>query len=119
MMLNELKLEPTSPMRVFCDNKAAISIAHNPVQHDRTKHVEVDRHFIKEKIESRQITTPYVTTNQQLADILTKWVTVAVFEDLVSKLGMSDIYSPAWGGVLEYWLIILIYGDNSSCYNID
>ncbi|PON51748.1 hypothetical protein PanWU01x14_214480, partial [Parasponia andersonii] len=95
MMLKELKLEPTSPMRLFCDNKAAISIAHNPVQHDRTKHVEVDRHFIKEKIKSGQITTPYVTTNQQLADILTKGVTVAVFEDLVSKLGMSDIYSPA------------------------
>ena len=38
-----------SPLEVFCDNKATISIFHNPVHHDQTKHVEVDRHFIKEK----------------------------------------------------------------------
>jgi hypothetical protein len=39
-------------MNLYCDNKSAIEIAHNPVQHDRTKHVEVDRHFIKEKLEA-------------------------------------------------------------------
>ena len=94
-LLKELKLESKSPIKVFCDNKAAISIAHNPVQHDRTKHVEVDRHFIKEKIDSGQITTLFVTTHQQLADILTKGVTTVLFESLRSKLGMVDIYSPA------------------------
>ena len=50
-ILEELRRPVSSPMKLYCDNKAAISIAHNPVQHDRTKHVEVDRHFIKEKIE--------------------------------------------------------------------
>ncbi|XP_011046793.1 PREDICTED: uncharacterized protein LOC105141310 [Populus euphratica] len=62
------------PMKLYCDNKSAIAIAHNPVQHDRTKHVEVDKHFIKEKLESGLICTPYVPTGEQLADILTKGV---------------------------------------------
>ncbi|CAL5415338.1 unnamed protein product [Camellia sinensis] len=51
-LLTEFGFPPASAMELFCDNKAAISIAHNPVQHDRTKHVEVDRHFIKEKLET-------------------------------------------------------------------
>lgn len=43
------------PMKLFCDNKPTISIAHYPVQHDRTKHVEIDCHFIKEKLEGGEI----------------------------------------------------------------
>ncbi|BBG99537.1 ABC-2 type transporter family protein, partial [Prunus dulcis] len=49
-LLTELGYKPTSTMNLFCDNKAAIAIAQNPVQHDRTKHVEVDRHFIKQSL---------------------------------------------------------------------
>ena len=59
-------------MKLYCDNKSASNIARNPVQHDRTKHVEVDRHFIKEKLESGLICTPFVSTEGQLADVLTK-----------------------------------------------
>ena len=44
-------------MGLVCDNKSAISIAHNLVQHDRTKHVEIDRHFIKEKLDNGLIAT--------------------------------------------------------------
>ena len=43
---------------LFCDNKAARDIAHNPVQHDRTKHVKVDRFFIKEKLEEKKLNCP-------------------------------------------------------------
>lgn len=50
-LLKELKVSNPLPMKVYCDNKAAVSIAHNPVLHDRIKHVEVDKHFIKEKLE--------------------------------------------------------------------
>ena len=46
-LLTEIGFAPSSEMDPFCDNKAAIDIAHNPVQHDHTKHVEVDRNFIK------------------------------------------------------------------------
>lgn len=46
-------------MRLYCDNRFAINVAHNPVKHDRTKHVEVDRHFIKEKLDCCLIRIPY------------------------------------------------------------
>ena len=48
IILNDLKVKYEAPMGLVCDKKSAIIIAHNPVQHDRTKHVEIDRHFIKE-----------------------------------------------------------------------
>lgn len=49
-ILEELKQLVKGPMKLYCDYKAAISIAHNPVQHEQTMHVEIDRHFIKEKL---------------------------------------------------------------------
>ncbi|KAI5328014.1 hypothetical protein L3X38_027410 [Prunus dulcis] len=57
-LLTELGYEPKFNLRklIFCDNKAVIAIAQNPVQHDCTKHVEVDRHFIKQKFERRRHT---------------------------------------------------------------
>ena len=81
-------------MKLFCNNKVAISIAYNPVHHDRTKHVEVDKHFIKEKIENGVICMTYVPTTQQIGDVLTKGLSRQSFEDLVDKMGMIDIYSP-------------------------
>lgn len=95
IILEDLKIEWDGPMRIYCDNKSAISIAHNPVQHDRTKHIEIDRHFIKEKLESELICTPYVSTHGQLEDVLTKGLSSSVFENIVSKLGMKNTYSPA------------------------
>lgn len=61
-VLEELKKHVNLPLRLYCDNKAAISLAHNLVLHDRTKHIEVDKHFIKEKLEGGIIYTPFVST---------------------------------------------------------
>jgi len=66
----DLKIKYEAPMGLVCDNKSAISIAHNPVQHDRTKHVEIDRHFIKEKLHNGLIATEYIPSRLQLADML-------------------------------------------------
>ena len=80
-------------MKVFCDNKATIAIAHNHVLHDGTRHVEVDKHFIKEKLKGL-ICMPYIPTEEQAADILTKGLPKKQFDKLVSKLEMEDIFKP-------------------------
>ena len=63
VILEDVKVKWGEPMRLYCDNKSAISIVHNPVQHDRTKHIEVGIHFIKEKLDSGLICAPYVSTS--------------------------------------------------------
>lgn len=89
-LLTELGFPPKAPCKLMCDNQSAICISENPVQHDRTKHVEVDRHFIKEKLDSGIISLPYIPTKDQLADILTKAVTRKVFHETLYKLGVRD-----------------------------
>ncbi|KAA0063166.1 Beta-galactosidase [Cucumis melo var. makuwa] len=93
-VLSDLHQEYETPLKHFCDNKAAISIANNPVQHDRTKHVEIDRHFIKERLDSGSICIPYIPSSQQIADVLTKGLLRPHFDLCVSKLGLIDIYLP-------------------------
>ncbi|RVW67612.1 Retrovirus-related Pol polyprotein from transposon RE1 [Vitis vinifera] len=60
LLLQDLGYLSKQPIRLFCDNKAACDIAHNPVQHDRTKHVEVDRFFIKEKLDDKIVELPNI-----------------------------------------------------------
>jgi hypothetical protein len=59
-------------IKLWCDSKSTINIANNPVQHDRTKHVEIDRFFIKEKLKSGLLKLSHVATGNQVADCLTK-----------------------------------------------
>ena len=77
-------------MKLYCDKKSSIDIAYNPIQHNRTKHIEVDRHFIKEKLEEGVVCMSYVLSEHQLVDILTKGFNSSIFHN---KLGMEDIYS--------------------------
>ena len=81
-------------IKIYCDNKATIAIANNPVQHDRTKHVEVDRHFIKQKLDEKVVIFPFVKSEDQLEDILTKTVSSKVFHFSLNKLGIRDIFAP-------------------------
>ena len=93
-LLTEIGIAPNSEMNLFCDNKAAIAISHNPVQHDITKHVEVDWNFIKQNIEEKIIQLLFVKSKDQLADILTKSVSAKNFYNSLDKLGIRDIYAP-------------------------
>ena len=65
------------------------------VQHDQTKHIEIDRHFIKEKLDSGLICTPCISTSRQLVDILAKSLSNTKAQAIESKVGMENIYSPA------------------------
>ena len=92
-ILKDLKIELQGPTRVFCDNQSTIKVAHNPVQHDKMKHVSIDRHYVKETIDKNNISIPYISSSEQRADILTKGLPKEQFMKLASKLRLIDIHS--------------------------
>jgi len=94
-LLKELKFGDVNQMRHVCDNQAALHIASNPVFHERTKHIEIDHHFFREKILSGDIATMFVKSNDQLADIFTKSLTDPRINYICNKLGTYDLYAPA------------------------
>ncbi|XP_028059657.1 probable disease resistance protein At4g27220 [Camellia sinensis] len=106
LFLRDLGIHQTDSMRLYCDNTVAINIAHNSVQQDRTKHVEIDRHFIKEKLTSGTICTPFVRSGDQLADVLTKGLGNKPFRDILNKLDMAmaalDALISIEGKVVEF-----------------
>ncbi|RVW79312.1 Retrovirus-related Pol polyprotein from transposon RE1 [Vitis vinifera] len=72
MLLKELHISlPTAPT-IWCDNSGALALASNPVFHARTKHIEVDFHFIREKVANRDISLQFIGSYDQPADIFTK-----------------------------------------------
>jgi hypothetical protein len=78
-LLQELRLLEDKPIMLYCDNKAAINITNNSVQHDRTKHVEIDRHLIKDKINEVIVCMFFIGTKEQIADVFTKWLNIIDF----------------------------------------
>ncbi|KAL5548711.1 hypothetical protein UlMin_003942 [Ulmus minor] len=94
-LLRELRVEAKSTVRMFCDSQAAIDISKNPVHLDRTKHVEIDQHFISEKVNNGIIQLSYIPTKLQTTDILTKALPRTSFDEFNSKLGLYNIYNPA------------------------
>ena len=84
-----------SPMHVHCDNQADIFIARNSTFYERTKHIETNCHYIRDKVMSGVISTPHVASSHQLADIFTKSLVGISYDTTCTKLGMFDLYAPA------------------------
>ena len=88
-LFHELGIENITPIPVKCDSQAAIYIAKNPVFHERTKHIELDCHFVREKLLAGVFSLHHVSTKAQLADILTKPLPGVMHHDLLCKLGVQ------------------------------
>jgi hypothetical protein len=87
ILLKEFGYDCRELMSLYCNYKAAINIAHNPVQHVQTKHNKSDRHFIKEKLLLGLICPLYMKIWEQLADILMKGVSNSVLHSALCKRG--------------------------------
>jgi len=94
-LLKELQFGDVNQMTLICDNQVALHISSNPVFHERTKHIEIDCHFIREKIISGDIKTEFVNSSDQLADIFTKPLRGPRISYICNKLGTYDLYAPA------------------------
>ena len=81
------------PAFLYYDSKVALYVAANPMYHERTKHVEVDCHFIREKIQDGVIKNFHIPTRHQIADFFTKALGKRQFFHLLSKMNLINIYS--------------------------
>lgn len=93
-LLMDLGVTFTQPIPLHCDNMAAIHIAKNPVFHERTKHIEMNCHFIRDEVIKGTISMVHVRTNNQLADIFTNALGRHEFESFLCKLGVCDLHAP-------------------------
>lgn len=87
-LLHELHAPPTKATLVYCDNVSAVYLSTNPVQHQRTKHVEIDLHFVRKKVAIGSVRVLHVPTTSQYADIFTKGLPSPVFTEFRSSLNV-------------------------------
>ena len=94
-LLQELKFGKGEQTKLICDNQVVLHITSNPVFHEMTKHIEVDCHFIKKNIASGCMTTSFVNSSDQLADVFTKSLRSPRIKYICNKLGAFDLYALA------------------------
>ena len=94
-LLRDLRIPYKEPIRLLCDNKSAICLAHDPLYHDRVKHVDIDRFYIREQLDREVIEIKHIRTGDQCADVFTKGLPARTFTRLINKLGMKSLHSCA------------------------
>lgn len=83
---------------VYCDNVSAVYLSNNPFHHQRTKHVEIDIHFVRDQVALGLVRVLHVPSSHQFADIFTKGLPTALFGDFVSSLNVCSATDSTAGG---------------------
>jgi hypothetical protein len=102
MLFKDLGIPLFATPRLWCDNIGALALASNPAYHARTKHIEVDYHFIHEKVFNGVISIKYISAHDQIADIFTKGLSSARFQLLRDKLMVCSVPISLRGGCKRY-----------------
>ncbi|WVZ62691.1 hypothetical protein U9M48_012405 [Paspalum notatum var. saurae] len=100
-LLQELHRPLQRTTLVYCDNVSAVYLSSNPVQHQRTKHVEIDLHFVRERVAAGAVRVLHVPTSSQFADLFTKGLRSFVFMEFRSSMNVRCTDIPIAGGVKQ------------------
>lgn len=90
-MLSELHVPEKKTPVLWCDNLSTVLLAANPVLHARTKHIELDLYFVREKLMQQEIEVKHVPAQDQLADVLTRAVPSSMFNSFRYKLRVENL----------------------------
>jgi hypothetical protein len=88
-LLTEIDLTPEHASTIFCDNNASINLSEDPMLHTRVKHVDINYHFLRERVQSQEIKLQYIPTRDNIADIFTKPLERTQFTRLRQFLGLT------------------------------
>jgi hypothetical protein len=107
-LLGELECPLTKATIIFCDNVSACYMSGNPVHHKRTKHIELDVHFVREKVAVGQCKVLHVPTTQQFADVMTKGLPTATFREFRNSLCVAgnNAHTAGGGGVGDLYFSV-------------
>ena len=97
-LLSDIGIPQDKPPGLIYDNMSALHMAKNPIHHARTKHIELDYHFVREKVTCGLLTTKYIPSLQQTADIFTKPLSKELFFKFQYKLGIHSMAMPSLRG---------------------